>query len=296
MLKNIVRALRLPFLSASILPYCFGSFLAAKSLDMRAFVLGFFCVCATHLSANLINDYADSRSGADWLDKSYYPFFGGSKLIQAGVFFEKFYFYGAFIFAGLALISVTLLSCLLKSPLVIAIYLLIIFLSWQYSAKPLKFSYSYLGELSLFLLFGPALVAGGYFIQSGILFDSRSVILSLPFGFMTTAILFANEVPDYSEDKLSAKHNLVSIIRTERAYQVYSVLEAAGFIFIALGIYLGYLGFVSLFTFILVFPAMQAAMIIKNHYADKAALLRSSALSIGVQALASLLLIADRLL
>jgi len=296
MLKNIVRALRLPFLSASILPYCFGSFLATKSLDTRAFLLGFFCVCATHLSANLINDYADSRSGADWRDKSYYPFFGGSKLIQAGVFFEKFYFYGALIFAGLALISVTLLSFLLESPLVIAIYLLIIFLSWQYSAKPLKFSYSYMGEVFLFILFGPALVAGGYFIQSGILFDAKSVILSLLFGFFTTAILFANEVPDFSEDGFAGKHNLVSIIRPPRAYQIYSVLIGAGFIFIALGIYLGYLRFVSFSTFILVYPAIEAAKILKKHYADKAALLKSSALTIGVQALVSLLLIIDRLL
>ena len=296
MIKNIVRALRLPFLSASILPYCFGSLLGGKCLDVRAFILGGLCVCATHLSANLINDYADSKSGADWLDKIYYPFFGGSKLIQAGVFFEKFYFYAALIFAGLALVSVILLSLLLKSYLPFAIYILIICLSWQYSAKPLRFSYRYLGEFFLFLLFGPALVAGGYFIQTGILFDLKSVILSLHFGFLTTAIIFANEVPDFGEDKLSGKRNLVSIVGPQRAYLVYSALIVAGFISITLATYRGYLGFVSLLAFVFVFPAMLAAKILKQHYTDKVSMLKSSALAIGIQIFVSLVLILDRLL
>jgi len=88
-------------------------------------------------------------------------------------------------------------------------------------------------------------------------------VLSLLFGFFTVAILFANEVPDYLKDKLSGKHNLVSIILPQRAYQAYCVLVVAGFISIALGNYLGYRGFICLFTFVLVFSLIRAAKILR---------------------------------
>ena len=81
MLKNIIRALRLPFLSASILPFVFGSLVVRKQFNLPAFILGLMAAAFTHLSANLINDYADSKSGVDWQDKRFFGFFGGSKLI-----------------------------------------------------------------------------------------------------------------------------------------------------------------------------------------------------------------------
>ena len=113
---------------------------------------------------------------------------------------------------------------------------------------------------------------------------------------MTTAIIFANEVPDFGEDKLSGKRNLVSIVGPQRAYLVYSALIVAGFISITLATYRGYLGFVSLLAFVFVFPAMLAAKILKQHYTDKVSMLKSSALAIGIQIFVSLVLILDRLL
>ncbi|MFA5096893.1 MAG: hypothetical protein WC478_06095, partial [Candidatus Omnitrophota bacterium] len=84
MTKKIIRALRLPFISASILPFVFGSLIARQDFNMLGFTLGLLAVIFTHLSANLINDYFDSKSGVDWRDGNFYGFFGGSKLIQEG--------------------------------------------------------------------------------------------------------------------------------------------------------------------------------------------------------------------
>lgn len=158
MIKNIFRALRLPFLTASVFPFIFGSLIKRESFNFFGFLLGLAVVVFTQLSVNLINDYADSKSGADWQDTHFFGFFGGSKLIQEKVFSEKFYFNSAILFAFFAGVSVIRLAFLLKSTLVIIFYLLIIFLSWAYSQKPLQFSYHRLGEFIIFLLFGPALV------------------------------------------------------------------------------------------------------------------------------------------
>ena len=66
---NLVRACRLPFINASVLPFIFGSLINHRNFNLLYFILGLIAVSATHISANLINDYADALSGADWLDK-----------------------------------------------------------------------------------------------------------------------------------------------------------------------------------------------------------------------------------
>lgn len=290
-LKNLSRALRLSFLSASILPFLFGSLIPKNNFNIFAFILGLSAVFFTHLSANLANDYYDSKSGADWKDKKFYGFFGGSKLIQEGIFTERFYLQGARLCAALALVCVILLALILKSTLIILAYLLIIILSWQYTAGPLKFSYRYLGELSIFLLFGPALVMGGYFIQTGKSPDLESFILSFPFGLFTAAILFSNEIPDFSDDQKVGKNNLVTLIGLSNVFVFYYVLVALGFFFILLGLRMQYLNFFALFSFLLIPVALRAGLILRRDYLDKVKLVQSSKLTIILQSLLSIILI-----
>jgi 1,4-dihydroxy-2-naphthoate octaprenyltransferase len=289
--KNIIRALRLPFINVSILPFVFGSLIARKNFNLPGFLAGLSAVIFTHLSANLINDYSDSGTGADWQDKKFYGLFGGSKLIQEDLLPAKFYFKAALLCAGLALVSVILLAAVLKTYLVILIYPLIIIFSWQYTARPLSFSYNYLGEFFLFLLLGPVTVMGGYFIQTGIFPDLRSFILSLPAGFFTAAILFANEIPDFPGDSIAGKNNLVALCGPKKAFRLYYLIVFLGFCSIGLGIYLGYLGLVSLFSFLLIFLALKAGIILKENYADKPKLIVSSKLAINIQMLVIIILI-----
>lgn len=291
MLKGLARALRLPFLSASILPFVFGSLLRRQDFNFPGFIFGLGAVIAAHLSANLINDYADSKSGADWQDKNFYKFFGGSKLIQEKVFPQEFYLKAAIIFAALSTLCVILLSLLLKSLFVVFIYLAIIFLSWSYSEKPLQFSYRRLGEVFIYILFGPALVMGGYFIQTKIFPGLMSFLVSMPFGFFTTAILFANEVPDFADDKKAGKFTWVSILGPRQAFLLYYLLILLGFSSILLNVILGYLKPWALFAFVFILPAIKAGLILKNYFHDKIRLIESSKLTIAIQTFVSLVLI-----
>jgi len=291
MLTNIIRALRLPFLSASVLPFVFGSLVKRNNFNVLGFFFGLVATMATHLSANLINDYADSRSGADWQDKKFYKFFGGSKLIQENVFSDKAYLAAAIFFAAISALSVILLAINLNSPLVIILYLVIIVLSWQYSAKPLEFSYHRLGEVFIFMLFGPVPVMGGYFIQTKIFPDLKSFLLSLPFAFLTTAILFSNEVPDFHEDLKAAKFNWVSLTGQKRAYLLYYLLMFLAFFSIIWNIALGYLGPIALVSLVFVFVTARAASILRIHAEDKIWLVESSKLTITIQTLVGAILI-----
>lgn len=292
MLSNLIRALRLPFITASALPFIFGSLIVRKNFNLWGFFYGLIAVIATHLSANLINDYADSKSRADEQDKKYYAFFGGSKLIQEGVYSAKFYLRLAVFFGLLSFLSVLLLALNLQDPSVIVFYFVIIISSWLYSHKPLQFSYHRVGEFFIFLLFGPSLVMGGYFIQTKIFPSLNSFLLSLPFGLLTTAILFANEVPDSIEDNKAGKFTWVSICGRERAYLVYFSLVCLALLCVIINAVMGYLKPLSLFSLILILPAIRATIVLKQYYTDKIRLVESSRLTIAMQALASLILIA----
>ena len=286
-----MRALRLPFTSASILPFVSGSLINRSSFSLLTFSLGLVSAVATHLGANLINDYADSRSGVDWQDKKFYKFFGGSKLIQDKVLAEIFYLQSAIFCFLLAGGCVVLLAYILKDLSIISYFLAIALLGVSYSHQPLQLAYHRLGELVIFTLFGPALVMGGYFIQTKIFPDLVSFLLSLPFGFLTTAILFANEVPDYSEDKSCRKMNWVSIIGKEKAYLLYFILISGALLSIALNILNSNLSAWSALSFILILPALKATGILKNDYNDKIKLMESSKLTIAIQVLAGLAVI-----
>jgi 1,4-dihydroxy-2-naphthoate octaprenyltransferase len=291
MVKNIIRALRLPFLSASVLPFTFGSLIDRGRFNGTGFLLGLSAVACTHLSANLINDYADSRSGADWQDKRFYGFFGGSKLIQEKVFSEKFYLGLSLFFAFLAGLSALLLALALKSPSVIGLFLVILLLGWSYSCGPLKFSYRRMGEIFIFLLFGPALVMGGYFIQTKVFPDMKSFLLSLPCGLLTANILFSNEVPDFESDASAGKRTWVGLTGPGQAYLLYLFLLFSAVSAIGAAVYRGYLSAFALVSVVLLVPGLKAADILRRSHARKDELAGSSKLTIMIQALASVVLV-----
>ncbi len=288
---DLIRALRLPFVSASALSFIFGSFICRDKLNLINFVLGFLAAVCTHLAANLVNDFADSRSGADWQDKNSYNFFGGSKLIQEGKLSERFYFKAALIFSAVSLLCVLALSLRLGNFSCLFYYLVILFLGWSYSQKPLALSYRCLGEPIIFLLFGPALVMGGYFIQTGIFPDLKSFLLSLPAGIFTALILFANEIPDYPDDRKCGKLNWVSFLGPAKAYILYFILCVLGFGAVILNIAVGNLSKIALLSLIALIPAFKAGMILKRDFNDKLKLISSSRLTIAVHTLVSVILI-----
>lgn len=286
-----IRALRLPFVATSALGFIFGSMIQRSNFDFLNFGLGFLAVVCTHLAANLINDFADSRSGVDWQDKNSYNFFGGSKLIQEGKLSEGFYFKTSLAFFAVALFCVLALWLRLGKISCLFYYLIILFFGWSYSQKPLALSYCRLGELVIFLLFGPALVMGGYFIQSGIFPDLKSFLVSLPAGIFTANILFANEIPDYPDDCKCGKQNWVSFFGQSKACILYFILSALGFGAIILNIAVGNLSKIALFSLIALIPAFKAGIILKHDFKDKLKLVNSSKLVIATHTLVSVVLI-----
>ena len=108
-----------------------------------------------------------------------------------------------------------------------------VFVGYFYTAKPIRLSSRYgLGELSIFLSFGPLLTLGtGFAITSDtILLYSNEfynlLILGIPIGLLTTNILFINQYPDYTSDKKVGKNHLVVLIGKKASRWIYAINTA----------------------------------------------------------------------
>jgi 1,4-dihydroxy-2-naphthoate polyprenyltransferase len=319
-IRHLVRALRLPFITASLLPYACGTLLPwagyhphAGDIDYPTFaryvepreglvvgLLGLFAVGCTHLSANLLSDLAGSRSGADRHDRSHYSFLGGSRLIREGILSERFYAAAVAVCAALGAAAIVALAIRMTSWLIPVAYALVLLLAWSHAAGPLRLSYRGLGEIGVFLLFGPVCVLAGYLLQTGLADGVRGAITRMTegrgwqayplltgtaFGFIAASVLVANKVPDATDGAASGKRNLVTFASAQRGFMIYMTCVAMGLAAVAAmfwnELWRGQLLFAQ--VFICALPAVMAACVLRRRSRNETALPRPSKLAISAQ-------------
>ena len=227
--------MRLPFLTATIVPILLGAAIASRyvSIDWIYFALtmlgGFFL----HIGTNTSNDYFDHTSGTDEANYNYMvPFSGGSRSIQMGLISAKGMLYLSIAtFAIGGLIGIPLIN---KAGINILYLGFIGFLSgFFYTAPPFRFaSRKGLGELLIGLNFGPLMTAGSFLVQtSGDTANLNDAILAgIPIGLLVAAIVYVNQFPDHDGDKATGKNNLVVVFGPEKARVGYVFLVIGAFI------------------------------------------------------------------
>jgi 1,4-dihydroxy-2-naphthoate octaprenyltransferase len=224
-----LRALRLPFLTGSLMPVAVAGALAYREMgkcSLTLLGLTFLGVAALHSGANLLNDYYDSF-GSDPINVHATPFSGGSRVIQEGgltpatVRFLAFLFLGVGCVCGLALIF-------LGRPWVALLGTLGLLAGYLYSAQPVQLMSAGLGEAAIFLAFGPLVTWGTYYVQTGAL-KPVGLAIGVPLAFLITAILWINEFPDLKADAEAGKRQLVVRLGIKKSRWVYTALMLAPF-------------------------------------------------------------------
>ena len=76
-----------------------------------------------------------------------------------------------------------------------------------YTAGPRPLGYVGMGDLFVFIFFGPVAVCGTYYVQARGL-SLAAILASVPAGFLTTAILVVNDVRDIESDTRAGKRTL----------------------------------------------------------------------------------------
>ena len=226
---------RMPFTSASILPiFAVGAYFAGigdNLFNITNFILCLLGVMIAHLSSNVLNDYFDVKDGTDEENSDYFQqVSGGSRAIELGLITLNGTKKLGFILTTIALIigGIILFStnpANINSVIICALAGL--FLGYFYTAPPLRLvARKGLGELTIFLTFGPLITLGTAFaIFDGDLASTEHLInclyIGIPMGLLTTNILLINEFPDMESDQKTHKNHLVVTFGKENSRWIY---------------------------------------------------------------------------
>jgi 1,4-dihydroxy-2-naphthoate octaprenyltransferase len=229
-LLSVLRLVRYRFfLFAGLLPYLLGAawaFDVAGVFDARAFWSGLGGVVFAVIGVEAFNEFFDSRMGTDrvFSPEDHAPV--SDVMLWLGVAA----FAGALAVGGYLTLRVgwpVLVFAVLGGAAAIF-----------YEAPPVRWSYRGLGETVIALSYGPAMVLGSLYLQT------RRVSLgatwaSLVPGFLIMALAVANAIPDFHQDRLVGKRNLVVRLGRRRAVWLYLALAGAGLLAVATGVALG---------------------------------------------------------
>ncbi|MBW7957205.1 MAG: prenyltransferase [Deltaproteobacteria bacterium] len=290
-------ATRPQFLPATAVAVGLGASAAwheARSFDMAAFALSMLAALLCHSGMNTLNDYYDSKNGADDLNRNALtPFTGGSRLIQRGLMTQ-----GETLALGTALVAAGGLTgaylALTVSPVLFVIGLLGVASGYFYSAPPLFLAGRGLGELTVGLTFGLLTVLGAFVAQTGSI-GLGPVIASLPLSFLIAAILFVNEFPDFEADRAAGKRTLVVRLEPQRARWGLVFLLAMAYASIVAGVFLGPLPSWSLSALITALIAIPGALCLLKNYDRARALTPAVKAMIAIHLFTGLLQIASNL-
>ena len=183
-----------------------------------------------HAATNLMNDYYDVKSGVDTHEVStaqYRP----HPLVEGKLKAEHVRI-AAYVLYGLsALIGVFLAAT--RGWELMWIGLIGAFASLTYTATPLKYKYSALGEISVFLMWGPLMVAASYFVQRQV-FSMSAFWVSLPFGVLVALVLLANNIRDITHDRGKGILTLAIVLGQRKGILLYGTLVVVAYLGIIL--------------------------------------------------------------
>ena len=159
---------------------------------------------------------------------------------------------------------------------------LAVLLGFFYTALPLSFSYKGLGEIAVFVGFGPLGIYAAYYIQLGHVNSSILLIASIPVALLISMVLFLNEFQDHEADSASGKRTLVVSIGKKKSIKVYTLGMIVSYVFLALAVFVFTLPIVLLLPIITLPIAIKAITHARDHYEKIVELLPANGLTILV--------------
>jgi 1,4-dihydroxy-2-naphthoate octaprenyltransferase len=289
-----LRATRLPFLTATIVPVTLGILIAAShgSFELVAALLTIVGASFVQLGLNVANDVFDTMSGADDANVTPTKFSGGSRVIQYGlVSFRQMATLSTIFYVLAAIIGLILLATHGSTALLV-IGVVGFVVSLGYTAPPLKFVYRGLGELAVALGFGPLMLLGAYVVQTGGALAWEPIVASIPVALLVALILYVNEIPDRRGDARAGKRTLP--VRFSRSLVIagYNAAVAAAYVVLVAGVGLGILPIPVLLMLLTIPLALKVSRGLAPNYEDPYGLMAIMGANVQLHLRAGLLLLA----
>jgi len=296
--KIWLKALRLPFLTATLVPVVLGSTVAwhtEGTFSWFYFFLTLLGISFIHTATNLTNDYFDHRTKNDEFNLDPTPFSGGSRVIQDGLIPAKSILSAAMLCFAIGSIIGLYLNLRLDGNIILFMGVTGILIGFYYTAGPLRIGYRGIGEFIVGFCFGPLVVMGSYYVQANA-FSLYPLLASIPVGILILLVLYINEFPDRDADKAVNKRTLVVILGKERAMKIYNLLLASVYLYIIILSILHLLPFYTLIILLTAPMAFSAYSVSKKNFNRIRELLPANAMTIGLHLTIGLLISAGFIL
>jgi 1,4-dihydroxy-2-naphthoate octaprenyltransferase len=187
-------------LPAAIAPVAVATALAGESWDPVLALLALLVSLALQVGVNYANDYSDGVKGTD--DNR----IGPMRLVASGTAPAHHVKNAAYIALGVGAV-IGLILALQTSLWLIAVGALAIAAAWGYTGGKNPYGYFGFGELSVFVFFGLVATMGTYYAQTGEL-TLNSLLIAIPMGCLSCALLAINNLRDRAADELVGKRTL----------------------------------------------------------------------------------------
>ena len=224
---------RFQFLPLTIIMVSLGTAIAAYEgyFHFGHFLLAMVGSILVHITVNVINDYHDYMDGID-LNTQRTPFSGGSGVLPSNLLKPK----QAFWFATTCLLiamTIGFYFVVIKGWLLFPLLLLAGFSAYFYNVYLAKW---HMGEIFAGIGFGPLLVLGSYYVQTG-RYSWEALIASLAPGLLTANLLFLNEFPDREADQKGGRRHFVISMGKKDASYLFVVFLIASYLCILVGVF-----------------------------------------------------------
>jgi 1,4-dihydroxy-2-naphthoate octaprenyltransferase len=269
--KRYVGATRPAFLTITLAGCLLGWATVPFSVLLADFNLAFMTLVLAllaHAGVNVFNDFYDHLNGTDAANtQRLFPFTGGSRFIQNGVFSPRqtlmyaVTLFAAVIAGGLWLIAQAGIG-------LFWIGLAGLFIGWAYSAPPLKLNSRGLGELCVVVGFLLIVVGSAYVLKGGTM--PLAWAAGLPYALLVMNILYINQFPDRAADQLAGKWHWVARLPPASAAKGYVLILVLSVVALCSGVLMDVLPIWALASLLGVVPALKAARLLTCHAAEPA--------------------------
>ena len=232
----------------SILSVSVGALLAAESgpISWPWFAVTVVGIVIFHAAANVINDYFDTKYRIDQPDSptaKYRP----QPIISGLLSMRELYWEFVVLFAITSVIGV--ITAYFRTYHVLWIGLIGLLTSIFYTAGPVKFKYRALGELAVFMMWGPLMIEGAYAVQRHAL-SMKALYISIPFGTLVALVLFANNMRDIAYDSRRNVKTLSIMLGSEKSYILFAALIIAAYAYVLGMVLVGVMSWWGLLIFL----------------------------------------------
>jgi 1,4-dihydroxy-2-naphthoate octaprenyltransferase len=180
-------------------------------------LLALLVAVAMVIGVNYANDYSDGTRGTD--DDRVGPL----RLVGSGVAAPSAVRTMAFGWLGLAMLAGVVLVALSGKWWLLIVGAVCVLGAWFYTGGKHPYGYLGLGEVAVFLFFGPVAVLGTAYVQSGPP-GALSLIGAIGVGMLSCSVLVANNLRDIESDEEVGKRTLAVLLGDRDTRRLYTAL------------------------------------------------------------------------